>query len=126
VKFVPGTFLIPHICWDCRLSFKRVHRNIAGEILCPQCKKPARMMARKFQAPSRSNVKGWEVVKLLYQHGWRGYGWNVTRHMTLREAHDYLHQKHEREKMAQTKRVQEIQNKKWQMMRKWPRIHINK
>lgn len=124
-KFVASTFLIPHICFDCRLSFKRVHQYIAGEILCPNCKKPARMMARKFQAPPRNDIQGWDAVKLLYQSGWRGYGWDVSPTMTLRQAKSYLANQTLRERTAQTKRKQELQNEEWRKMRKWPRVHLD-
>lgn len=117
-KFVASTFLIPHICFDCCLSFKRVHQNIAGEILCPNCKKPARMMARKFQAPPRNDIQGWDAVKLLYQNGWRGYGWDVSPPMSLRAAEDYLKRKTERERTAQARRKQIEQNERWQKIRK--------
>ena len=117
-KFVASTFLIPHICFSCRLSFKRVQQNIAGEVLCPNCKKPARMMARKFQAPPRTDIQGWEVVRLLYQNGWRGYGWNVKPQMSLRAAEDYLKRKAERERNAPTEIKQARQNERWQQLRK--------
>lgn len=117
-------YLFPHICFDCRLSFKRVHKKIAGEVSCPNCKQPAHVISRKFQAPRRSDIEGWNVVKLLSQNGWRGHGWNVSPRMSLKQAKNYLDQKSLREHAAQVEMNQEAQNEKWRAARKLKQLFL--
>lgn len=60
-------FLFPHVCFDCRKSFKKPASDEPR--LCPQCANPMVKLSRKFSAPAASDKAQWAKVKLLVEHG---------------------------------------------------------
>ncbi len=60
-------------CFECRKAFKREYTfgsNIQ-ELPCPQCGRSAHNLGRHFKAPKKSDVKQWEKVRFLFDHGFR-------------------------------------------------------
>ncbi|PKO67322.1 MAG: hypothetical protein CVU22_12365 [Betaproteobacteria bacterium HGW-Betaproteobacteria-16] len=60
-------FLFPHVCFDCRKSFKKPASDEPR--LCPQCSNPLAKLSRKFSAPASSDKAQWEKVHFLVEHG---------------------------------------------------------
>jgi len=63
-------------CFDCRKSFKNrfdhaptKDRTRQGPSLCPQCRKAMVNLGPDFKAPKMSDVKQWQKVELLFEHG---------------------------------------------------------
>lgn len=65
-KHVQGV-LFPHVCLDCRKTFKKP-RSVAAR-LCPECAGPLVALSRKFSAPKSSDIKQWEKVRFLVANG---------------------------------------------------------
>lgn len=70
----------PFVCFACRKVFKQTSlwdlpENMLpapGEeriVLCPQCRAPMADIGLDFKAPARTDTKGWEKVRLLYDAG---------------------------------------------------------
>ncbi len=128
-------YTLPFVCFTCRKSFKiglsefaprfLTHEEIENATFpCPQCARRLNFVGRYFKAPRRTEVKQWQKVEELYRSGWRADGHNISAR-NLRDAQSYRANKLLRERTAQTKRKQELQNEKWRKMRKWPRVHLD-
>lgn len=72
-------------CFSCRKVFKQTNRlelpdhlqPVPGEkrvCKCPQCGEPMADIGNHFKAPKMSNVKQWQKVRLLYEHGFTFHG----------------------------------------------------
>ncbi len=68
----------PHYaCFNCRKTFKRrLLSDIEGkgglhltEAKCPECGQLMADMGKDFEAPKKSDIKGWGQIKLLYSVG---------------------------------------------------------
>lgn len=127
--------MLHFVCFDCRKSFKqaaylnwspntRPQASDMRVVPCPQCGNEAHCLGKYFKAPPRNNIKQWQKLRLLHQHGWRGWGWDVSPRMSLRATKKYLVEKPQKERAAKTEAKQQAQNEKWRKMRKWPRIHL--
>jgi hypothetical protein len=89
-------YLFSFACFDCRRSFKRRYEHGVYERPCPVCGGSAKRLDRKFQPPSRNDVKQWEKVEYLYEHGFRFHsvhdaeGQPVPYPKTLTEAEEFV------------------------------------
>jgi hypothetical protein len=76
-------------CFDCRKAFKywqweetdesmfnRQQRlkHVPREIVCPDCSKPMADMGLDFKAPPKRNTEAWEILRILYEHGFTFHG----------------------------------------------------
>lgn len=61
--------LTPFACFTCRKSFKRKEEPGVFERACPSCGGVAYRLFQKFKAPRSTDLKHWDVVAYLYQHG---------------------------------------------------------
>lgn len=58
------------VCLNCRKAF-----NIAsyydGHVpeKCPECSGPLALFNHKFRPPKQTDIKSWQLVAFLYQHG---------------------------------------------------------
>jgi hypothetical protein len=71
-----GPYRDHYACFACRKSFKWPHdRNADVSSLpapiCPQCRGPVEAMGLDFKAPPSDNVKQWQKVRILADHGLR-------------------------------------------------------
>jgi hypothetical protein len=64
-------FLFPFACFECRRSFKRGYEPGVAERPCPACGRAAYRLDRKFKPPPRNDIKQWQKVRFLYEHGFR-------------------------------------------------------
>jgi hypothetical protein len=64
-------YLFPHICVDCRKSFKKPESLMPRA--CPQCAGPMTQLSRKFKAPAARAKAQWEKVRLLVENGFLFY-----------------------------------------------------
>ena len=75
-----GPYKEPFACFDCRKVFKQTSRWELSDHFkpkpgeervckCPQCGKPMADMGHDFKAPKHKDVKQWEKVRILYEHG---------------------------------------------------------
>lgn len=85
----------PYACLGCRRSFKRP--GWASTRPCPVCGKPAVWLHADFKPPRTSNVKQWEKVRYLVEHGFRfrpiwdeEAGKPISYPETLRDAVDWV------------------------------------
>src|SRR5258708_35995303 len=60
-------YLFPFACFECRRSFKR--QPDLETRPCPYCGAPAVRLSRKFKAPKKDDLKQWEKVRFLVDHG---------------------------------------------------------
>jgi hypothetical protein len=90
-------YLFPHVCFHCRKSFKKPMSR--SERLCPQCAGGLVRLSRKFKAPPSKDLRQWEKVKFLVEHGFRFYSVyqrtgsgeiRVPYPSTLAEARDFV------------------------------------
>ncbi len=58
------------VCLDCKKSFSQgsEFRN-RYESYCPDCGKPLTMMPHRFRPPKKTEVKKWETIRFLVEHG---------------------------------------------------------
>lgn len=58
------------ICLDCKKSFSQGSdlRN-RHESNCPDCGEPLTMMPHRFRPPKKTEVKKWETIRFLVEHG---------------------------------------------------------
>jgi hypothetical protein len=58
------------VCFKCRKSYSRPH-SAYGHVpeKCHNCGEPVALLNQKFKPPKKSDIKAWEVVKLLYTNG---------------------------------------------------------
>ncbi len=59
----------PFACFECRKSFKRPQEPGVFERPCPSCGGTAYRLMHKFKPPKSADIKQWEKVKFLYDHG---------------------------------------------------------
>ena len=62
-------YLLPHVCFRCRKSFKRYEGPLDKK--CPDCGGKAIALSRKFKPPARSNERQWKKVEYLVAQGFR-------------------------------------------------------
>ena len=53
-------------CFHCR----KVFAYGAERMICPQCGGPLHDLGRHFKAPRRNDLKQWQKVERLFQHGY--------------------------------------------------------
>ena len=88
-------YLHPHVCFECRKSFKR-SADVRQSRPCPVCAGPTHPMNRKFKAPKQDDKKAWQIVRLLFDHGFRfasvvdETGARVQYPTTLAEAEEFV------------------------------------
>jgi len=88
-------YLHPHVCFECRKSFKR-SADVRQSRPCPICAGPTHPMNRKFKAPRQDETKAWQIVRLLFDHGFRfasvvdETGARVQYPTTLAEAKEFV------------------------------------
>jgi len=85
----------PYACLDCCRSFKRP--GWARTRRCPVCGKPAVWLHSNFKPPRTSDVKQWEKIRYLVEHGFRfrpiwdeEAGKPISYPETLRDAVDWV------------------------------------
>ena len=95
------TYLTHFACFACRKAYRqiptnRVYRRQGRKILfsferrdvvCPQCGSVMANMGRNFKAPKRDDLDRWAAIELLHRNGIR----EIPRHMTSREAAEFVH-----------------------------------
>ena len=64
-----NTYLHPHVCFDCRKSFRR--EACEEPRPCPDCGGPAVALNRKFKTPPKKDRAQWEKVRYLVEQGCR-------------------------------------------------------
>ncbi len=71
---MPTPYNIAFACLTCRKSFKR-EVNLANEcptaLQCPECGGLAHNFGRHFKAPKKNDLKQWQKVEFLFEHGFR-------------------------------------------------------
>ncbi|MEL6553079.1 MAG: hypothetical protein AAFQ63_06375 [Cyanobacteria bacterium J06621_11] len=60
-------YLFPFVCLTCRKSFKKPQAPSLRT--CPQCRGELIALSRKFLPPKADNVKQWEKIAYLVEHG---------------------------------------------------------
>lgn len=79
-RYACAIYKMPFACFDCRKSFKQpnvhdlpdhIRKEITGPRICkcPQCGKPMASMGHDFKPPKQNDIKQWQKVEILYQHG---------------------------------------------------------
>ncbi|MCB9600057.1 MAG: hypothetical protein H6722_21285 [Sandaracinus sp.] len=79
-RYAFHTYKEPFACFDCRKYFKQTsrwelpehQRPREGEprvVPCPQCGVPMADMGHDFKPPAMRDVKQWEKVRFLFDHG---------------------------------------------------------
>lgn len=62
-------------CFACQKSFKRhveaSPKDYPGHMVCPECGGESVNLGRNFKPPKKNDVKQWEKVKFLVDHGFR-------------------------------------------------------
>src|SRR5687767_4002790 len=61
----------PFACFECRKSFKRPQEPQVLERPCPHCGGVAHWLHQKFKAPKSDDLKQWQKVQFLFEHGFR-------------------------------------------------------
>ena len=62
-------YLHPHVCFECRKSFKRPVSD--SKASCSDCGRPLIALNRKFSAPKKVAKGEWEVVEYLVRAGFK-------------------------------------------------------
>lgn len=94
IAFPP--YLISYACLTCRKAFKRHNDPDALTMACPECGGSAHRTSRKFKPPRRTDVRQWEKVRFLLEHGFRFFsvrdsdGKYVQYPKTLEEARTFV------------------------------------
>ncbi len=60
-------YLFPSVCLNCRKSYKKPQADTFRK--CPECSGDLVPLSRKFSAPKSSDLKQWQKVALLIEHG---------------------------------------------------------
>lgn len=71
---MPTPYNMAFACLGCRKSFKREFDLAAGcpdQLVCPECGGAAYNFGRHFKAPRKNDLKQWEKVAYLFEHGFR-------------------------------------------------------
>lgn len=104
-RYGETTYKEPFACFDCRKVFKQTSRwelpesqrlqvGEARNVRCPQCGKNMADMGFDFKAPKQGDLKQWEKVRLLYEHGFNFYSCGCCgpgyRPKELREVSEFL------------------------------------
>jgi len=58
------------VCLECKLSLNRPFDN-GSELTypCPDCGKPMTLLPHRFRPPKKSEIKKWDTVRFLVDHG---------------------------------------------------------
>ncbi|WP_031565940.1 hypothetical protein [Rheinheimera texasensis] len=71
---MPTPYNMAFACLSCRKSFKREF-NLAEEnpkeLKCPECGGIAHNFGRHFKAPKKNDLKLWQKITYLFEHGFR-------------------------------------------------------
>ncbi|HZS06956.1 MAG TPA: hypothetical protein VFD58_19125 [Blastocatellia bacterium] len=96
-----------YACFDCRKAFKE-RNGFGGEeykqkygehrkVLCPECHRPMADLGLDFKAPKKMDVKQWQKVEILYNHGFTYHSCGCCgpglRPAELRDVEAFLHDK---------------------------------
>ena len=85
--------LAPFACFNCRRSFKRKLEPGVLERPCPSCGGAAHWLMEKFKPPKSDDIKQWQKVQFLYEHGfWFQSVPNTSYPETLQEAKEFVKQ----------------------------------
>jgi len=58
------------VCLSCRFSLSReITLDSKRVFLCPQCRKPMKLLPHRFRPPRKTDLKAWELVGFLIQNG---------------------------------------------------------
>ncbi len=97
----PTPYNMAFACLECRKTFKREF-NLAKEcpqkLICPDCGGEAHNFGRHFKSPKKTDIKQWQKVRYLFDHGFRfqkirvgpGHQDVVPYPETLDEAKDFV------------------------------------
>lgn len=67
-------YTVSFACLGCRKAFKReinAAKTYPLELKCPECSGASYNFGRHFKAPKRTDIKQWEKIEFLFQHGVR-------------------------------------------------------
>ena len=88
-----------NVCVHCRKAFSQAHNDfskIVEERPCPECRRPMPYVSQKFKAPKKTDIKAWEIVTYLLEHGYSFYtaydknGRYIPYPQTLEEAIEFV------------------------------------
>ena len=69
------TYAMSFACLKCRKAFKRhcdsLPKDYPSELPCLECKDVSYNLGRNFKPPKKSDIKQWEKVAYLVEHGFR-------------------------------------------------------
>lgn len=71
---MPTPYNMAFACLGCRKSFKRefdLADGCPGQLVCPECGGAAYNFGLHFKAPRKNDLKQWEKVAYLFEHGFR-------------------------------------------------------
>jgi DNA-directed RNA polymerase subunit RPC12/RpoP len=61
-----------NICLKCRTSYSKGNDlEVQTETNCPQCAIKMTLVNHKFKPPKKTEIKQWEMVKLLVENGFK-------------------------------------------------------
>ena len=104
-RYGESTYKEPFACFDCRKVFKQTsrwelpsHQKLKpGEpriVPCPQCGTEMADMGHDFKAPKFGDLKQWEKVRILYEHGFNFYSCGCCgpgmRPRELKEVYEFI------------------------------------
>ena len=84
---------IAFACLVCRKSFKRCCdeiKTLPEKLTCPECGGDSFNCGRHFKAPKQADVRQWEKIKYLLEHGFRFQKIGVPYPETLKEAKEFV------------------------------------
>lgn len=67
-------YTVAFACLTCRTAFKReinIAQTFPLELKCPKCSGTSHNFGRHFKAPKKTDIKQWEKIEFLFQHGFR-------------------------------------------------------
>jgi len=96
-----NSYAMSYACLDCCKSFKRSLDKPIREpesMVCPNCGKQAYNFGRHFKPPKKTDVKQWEKIRFLFEHGFRFQKVRPTKNSfesvpypeTLQEAKEFV------------------------------------
>ncbi len=100
-----GPYKEPFACFTCRKVFKQTNRWELPDHLkispgeervckCPQCGQKMADVGHDFKAPKQKNIKQWEKVRILYEHGYTYHSCGCCgpgfRPVELKDVEDFI------------------------------------
>ncbi len=56
------------VCFTCRKAFSTGTQDFKEQV-CSECGQPFVFFNHKFRPPKRADIKAWQVVRFLFEHG---------------------------------------------------------